>query len=665
MSSPALSQRLNRNINVKLRFVILTVACLHAGLACGQESPKPATETTRLANEAVNTQLPFDNREDFELASHGFIASIEEPVMGANGRTVWDPSQHTFVEDDTPPSANPSLWRQAQLNNIHGLFEVVEGIYQVRGYDISNTTFIRGETGWVVIDALRTQDAMEAAKQLVFEHLGERPIAAVIITHSHGDHFGGIRALTGDPDSGGEIIPVLVPSGFLDEVGAEGVIAGSAMVRRLMYQFGFRVPENIHGRIDGGLGKDLSMGALTLVPPTIEIETTGQRKVIDGIELVFQMTPGAEAPVEMMVYLPQFKALSVAEMANATMHNLYTLRGATVRDGLKWSKHLNDAIELFGNDLELIFGSHHWPRLGKATAIEFLSKQRDLYRFMHDQTVRLMSNGLTPTEIAEQLELPPSLGQEFYNRGYYGTLSHNAKAVYQHYLGWFDGVPANLNPLPPAQAGERYVRLAGGADALLEQARESFDDGDYRWVAEVVNRLVFAEPDNSDARRLLADAYEQLGYQAESATWRNFYLAGVQELRAEEVAQTRATFVNPALLPALPTGLFLDYLAVRLDPAGIDDRKLVLNLDIADRGERFVLFLENSVLHNSVGRQAESPDATLRMDRSALEAWLSGQSTIDQLIGNGAIEITGDHSAVTDLFSYLKPFDRSFNIVVP
>ena len=648
-----------RKTNLLIGAVLLLL--LHSATA---QQPQPASDATRSANQSIIDELPFEDTNDFEMVKRGFIAALEDPViLGRGNKIVSNQSAYEFIQGTAPHTVNPSLWRQAKLNGVHGLFEVVDGIYQVRGVDVSNMTFIRGEKGWIVVDAMLTMEPAKAAMELVFKHLGKRPISAVIITHSHADHFGGLRALLNDDHD----TQVIVPEGFLQHVGSEGIIAGSAMTRRAMYQFGVGLERSALGHVDTGLGKQISAGGTrSLAPPTLEVTTTGEHHVIDGVEFVFQMTPGAEAPAELMFYLPEFKALCAAEIINANMHNLYTLRGAMVRDGLLWSKHINDSIELFGEELEMVFGSHHWPRFGRDEALDYLAKQRDLYRYIHDQTVRLMSNGLTPKEIAEDLELPPSLGNEFFNRGYYGTLSHNAKAVYQHYLGWFDGVPANLNPHPPSEAGKRYVRLAGGPNQLLEHAQEAFAQGDYRWAAEVVNHLVFADPNNQEAKALLADTYEQLGYQAESGIWRDFYLTGALELRTGKIIAAPGGFVRPTLLPALPTELLLDYLAIRLDPTGLDTKKLSFNLSFTDRDERFLLFLENSVLHNMEDKVRGDANADLKLSRLALVNWASGEDSIANLVESGEIQITrGDSEAVFFLFEKLKPFNSGFPIVTP
>jgi alkyl sulfatase BDS1-like metallo-beta-lactamase superfamily hydrolase len=498
--------------------------------------PKPATPSTRAASARLRDHLPLDDGADFERATRGLVATHATGVIHhAMGRVVWDTHAHDFVRDqsEAPDTVNPSLWRQARLNAIHGLFEVTDGVWQVRGYDLSNVTFVAGDTGWLVIDPLTSAETARAALELANEHLGVRPIVAVIYTHSHVDHFGGIRGVVDEADVEAGQVRIIAPEGFQAEAVSENVIAGPVMIRRASYMYGGLLPAGPTGHVDAGLGKTTPKGTVGVIPipPTEEIRATGTELVVDGVRIVFQNTPGAEAPAEMNFHLPDKKLLCMAENCSHNMHNLYTPRGAQVRDALAWSKYINEAIELFGDETEICFASHHWPRFGHDDALDFLAKQRDLYRWLHDQTLRLANHGFTPTEIAEQLDLAPELASEFHTRGYYGTVNHNVKAVYQRYLGWFDGNPANLHPLPPEDAGRRYVEFMGGAGLLLAKAREAFAAGEYRWVAQVVNHLVFAEPDNTDARHLQADALEQLGYQAESGPWRNFYLTGAQELR--------------------------------------------------------------------------------------------------------------------------------------
>ncbi len=492
------------------------------------KDPKSATAATQAAQARLAASLPADDGEDFVKARRGFIGTVADgKIVDAEGRVFWNMGAFAFQEGDAPcpPTVNPSLWRQARLNAIHGLFEVTPGLYQVRGFDISNISFIEGDTGYIVIDPLISAETAAAALALLRRHRGDKPVTAVIYTHSHVDHYGGVRGVISEADIAAGMT-IIAPEGFLDAAVSENVLAGNAMSRRATYMYGALLPRDATGHVDAGLGKTVSMGSVSLVPPTVSISRTGERLTVDGVEIVFQVTPDTEAPAEMNFFFPKFRALCMAENCSCHLHNLYTPRGAQVRDAKAWSFHIDEAMRMFGPETDVLFASHHWPRWGRGEAETFLTKQRDLYKYIHDQTLRLANHGLNPVEIAEEIALPPTLAAEWYTRDYYGTLNHNAKAVYQRYLGWFDGNPANLHKLPPVEAGKRYVDLAGGPEALLGKARSAFDAGDYRWVAEVVNHLVFADPSNTDARALQADALEQLGYQAESGPWRAFYLTG-------------------------------------------------------------------------------------------------------------------------------------------
>jgi len=508
------------------------------------QDPKPAEPAVKALNNAFLSKLPFADRADFEDVTHGFVATLPDaPVRGPSGNVVWSQKDFAFLEKDTPDGVNPSLWRQAQLNHSHGLFKVVDGLYQIRGFDISNMTLIEGDTGLIVIDPLLAVETASAALELYYQHRPRKPVVAVIYTHSHADHWGGVKGVTNESDVASGKVAILAPEGFLQYAVSESVIAGNATRRRGLYQFGPLLPKGERGLVDAGLGKTLSLGRTSLIPPTDIIRKTGERRVIDGIEIVFAMAPSTEAPAELYMYFPQFKALNMAEIATHNFHNLLPLRGTEVRDALAWSKDLNEALDVFGDKTDAVIAQHHWPVFGGARVRTFLENQRDLYKYVHDQTVRLMNQGFTAPEIAEQLQLPSSLANQWANREYYGTVRHNAKAIYQKYLGWYDDNPANLDPLPPVEAAKKYVAYMGGADAVIRRAREDFRKGEYRFVAEVANKLVFADPTNQEARDLAADAYEQLGYLAESATWRSAYLYGAYELRhgAAKVGRGPAT----------------------------------------------------------------------------------------------------------------------------
>ena len=628
--------------------------------------PKPASEWTRAANTAVLGTLPFADESDFKRAARGFIARPDALIIEADDdRVVWDMTVYDFVEGPAPDTVNPSLWRQARLNNIHGLFEVVDGIYQVRGYDLSNISFIRGETGWIVVDPLITVEVAQAALELVNEELGARPVVAVIYTHSHADHFGGVRGVTTPEDVAAGKVRILAPEGFSHHAVSENVLAGNVMTRRAEYMFGGLLEAGPRGRVDTGLGKTTSRGRVSMIAPTDIIGDTPTVIVIDGVEMIFMYTPNAEAPAEMMFYLPQWKAFCPAEEANAVFHNLYTLRGAQVRSGKDWAAWLEQAMELFGDEMELVFGSHHWPRWGQEESLEYLSKQRDLYAFVHDQTLRLANSGLTPREIAETIQLPKSLSEEWYNRDYYGTVSHNAKATYQYYLGWFDGNPANLNPLPPVESAARYVAWMGGAEAMIQKGRAALADGDYRWVAEAINHLVFSEPENPQARWLQADALEQMGYQAESGPWRNFYLSAARELRVGVEASDRVNTASADVVAGMTSAMVFDSMAVRLKGLQAADSELVIQILFTDRQELWVVDVENGVLHARQGAPHPDPDVALEMTRPDFLALISGQKGLAGLLAGGRAGISGNPFALASFGGLFDRFQGDFEIVRP
>jgi len=623
----------------------------------------PTSFTVR-ANAAVLGELPFEDETDFENARRGFIGALESPIIRtAEGAEVWNLDEYAFEQGDSPDSVNPSLWRQAKLNGIHGLFEVTEGVYQVRGYDLANMTLVAGETGWIVIDPLTTLETSRAALGLVAKHLGERPVRALVYTHSHIDHFGGARAVIPDPEQAKDV-PVIAPEGFLVEAVSENVLAGTTMSRRAAYMFGFLLGRGPRGHVDSGLGKASTPGTFSLVAPNTIVSETPTEMTIDGVRLVFQNTPGAEAPAEMMIGLPDFQALCGAENVSHTLHNLYTLRGAKVRDALRWSGYIDEALDLFG-DAEVLFSSHHWPTWGNAAVVEYLKKQRDVYKYIHDQTLRLANLGHTPREIAEKIRLPASLAGSFGNRGYYGTLRHNAKAVYQHYFGWFDANPANLDPLPPEEAAPRYVEFMGGGAALLEKAQRAYDAGEYRFVAMVLDHLVFAEPGNAKARELLAATYDQLGYLAESGPWRDFYLTGALELRRGPVELPFRTTGSSDIVSAIPSGLFFDALAVRLDGEKADGERMVLNFEFVDVGENHVLELENAVLHHRRAPARADADVTVKLARTTWDGILTRETSIQDAILAGDIDVDGSRLALLRFFSMLDTFEPTFAIVTP
>jgi alkyl sulfatase BDS1-like metallo-beta-lactamase superfamily hydrolase len=630
-----------------------------------QEHAKDASQHTQKLNAQVvvpNSQIDFDN------AQRGFIAQWPGGrVEDERGRMVYDISRYEFIVQGSPsPSTvNPSLWRQAQLNVIHGLFEVAPNVWQVRGYDISNITFIAGETGWVVIDPLTNENTARISLELANTHLGTRPVTAVIYTHSHADHFGGVLGVTTQADVDAGKCRVIAPEGFLHETVSENVIAGPAMARRSNYQFGPLLPASPTGHIDSGLGKSVPIGAPGLIAPTEDITYTGEELVVDGVRIIFQLTPETEAPAEMNFFFPDHGWLCMAENCTHTMHNLVPIRGAQVRDALSWSKYINESIELFGANTSLMFASHHWPRWGNADIVHFLTLQRDLYRWMHDQTMRLANHGYVASEIAEMLTLPEDFLEHSHTRGYYGDLVHNVKAVHQRYLSWYDGNPANLHRLPPSDAGKKYVELAGGEAALLQKAREAFERGEYRWVAELLNHLVFANPENVEARHLQADTLEQLGYQAESSTFRNAYLMGAQELRQGPPSAAQSKIRAKGLLLAMTIQQVFDTLAIRLKTDEVAGVSLSLNWTFTDIEEKWLLGISHRTLFSTPGRHDPQAAASITTTRRTLLEVISQSTTFLEEIQAGNITIEGDATALITVLGNLDTFQINFAIVEP
>lgn len=648
----------------KLLFLILIVGFFP--LAYAQDDLRlDAEPATRNVNDAVQQSLPFDNTEDFELADRGLVARPDSiRIVDDSGNVVWDLDQFGFVQDDPPASVNPSLWRQAQLNSRYGLYKVTDRIYQVRGFDVSNMTIIEGDTGYIIVDTLLTAETARAAMDFAMQHLAEKPIIAVFYSHSHADHFGGVKGVISQEQSDNGDVRVIASEGFMDYAVSENILAGNVMTRRASYMFGSLLPKGPKGGIGAGLANAISTGEVTLIAPTELITETGEEMVVDGVRFVFMNTPFAEAPAEMMFYLPQMKAFFAAEEANATMHNLYTMRGAQVRDALLWSRYLHEAADMIPEDTDTLFGSHHWPRWGYDGIVEYLTKQGDAYRYVHDQTLRLANHGFNKDEISEQLELPPELGMVWYNRGYYGTVSHNSRAVYQKYLGYFDGNPANLHPLPPEESARRYVEFMGGPELLLENARVAFDDGDFRWVAEVVNHLVFADPENMEARQLQADALEQLGYQAESGQWRNFYLTGADELRNGPSMKNAIRTQRADMINALTIGELFDFLAVRLNGPDAAGKRSVLSFQFSDLESSYLVTLANGVLNHKEAPNAGA-DVIVRLTRPGFLAMTLAGVPLESLEANGMVSIEGDREALVELLGLLDSFEFWFNIVTP
>ncbi len=629
-------------------------------------APKAATAHTCACHSASCSHLPLGDRADFDDAARGLIASLPDvTIRTEKGQVVWSLGEYAFLSAPEPPdSVNPSLWRQAQLNMNHGLFQVTDRIYQVRGFDISNMTLIEGNRGVIVIDPLISCECARAALDLYYAHRGHKSVTAVIYTHTHIDHFGGVRGVVDEADVKAGLVPIIAPDKFLEEVTKENVLIGTPMIRRSMYQFGPLLPKGPRGQVDAGLGKVTSRGTLSLIPPTQVIVQPLEVHIVDGVEIVFQLTPDAEAPAEMHMYYPGLKALNLAENATHNMHNIYPLRGAQVRDCNAWAKYLGDALVQFAPKSEVVFAQHHWPVWGNGRVIDFMTKQRDTYKYLHDQTLRLMNHGLKAGEIAERMTLPASLETNFASRGYYGTLSHNSKSVYQRYIGWYDGNPANLWPLPPEPRAQKLVTYMGGAAAALVKAREDFAKGEYRWVAEIANTIVFSDPTNQEARKLCADAFEQLGYQAESATWRNAYLQGAQELRHGAPKMLRPP-VREDFVRALPVAQVFDFLAVRVDPAKSAGKRTVINWTFTDLKETHVLTLENCALSSVSGHQAADADVTVTTTKAILSRLMLRQGTLAEAVGAQAATVVGDATKLAELLSMIEDFPLAFPLVEP
>ncbi|MFG3345688.1 alkyl/aryl-sulfatase [Streptomyces sp. NPDC048018] len=606
------------------------------------------------------TQLDFADDADFADADRGFVASLGEVrITRADGHLVWDAGAYAFMEGECPDTAHPSLWRQGQLVGRHGLYEVTEGIYQVRGLDLSNMTLVEGDSGVIVIDPLISMETAAAALALYREHRGDRPVTGMIYTHSHGDHFGGSRAIV--PRGAEDRVPIYAPVGFMEHAVSENVYAGNAMTRRSVFMYGSDLEKGPAGQIGCGLGATTSNGTISLVPPTVDITRTGQKEVIDGVEIVFQLTPGTEAPSEMNFFFPRHRALCMAENATHTLHNIQTLRGALVRDARVWARYLTEAEELFAGEADVLFASHHWPTWGREAIAEFLGVQRDLYTYLHDQTLRLLNDGLTGDEIAEELALPPALERAWSARGYYGSVSHNVKAVYHRYMGWFDGNPAHLWEHTPVEQARRFTADYGGIEAITAKGEEYAAAGDLRFAATLLNHAVFARPDHAPAREALATVYDRLGHGAENGTWRNFYLTAAKELRGTG-ASVAIDMTNPEMAMALSVDQLADSLAIRVNGPRAWDVRLTLDWKVTDQGRVWRLTLSNGALTYRT-RDLDAPtgrpaDLTLTLTKAQLPALLGGQ-------GLDGVDVDGDPSVLTRLVSVLDTPDPEFAIVTP
>lgn len=633
-----------------------------------QEGAKDATAQTKSANDALYGQLPFTDKTDFMNAHKGFIAPLpSELIKGKQGNVVWDPQQYAFIKEGekAPDTVNPSLWRQSQLINIGGLFQVTDGVYQIRNLDLSNMTIMEGKEGITVIDPLVSAETAKVGMDLYYKNRGKRPVVAVIYTHSHVDHYGGVRGVIDEADVKSGKVKVYAPAGFMKEAVSENIMAGNAMSRRASYMYGNLLKPDAKGQVGAGLGTTTSAGTVTLIEPTNYITHTGQKEVIDGLTYDFMMAPGSEAPSEMLWYVEEKGMIEAAEDVTHTLHNTYSLRGAKIRDPLAWSKYINDVIGRWGGKANIIIAQHHWPTWGNENVVKLMKSQRDMYRYINDQTLRMANQGLTRDEIAANFKLPSGLEKSWASRGYYGSVSHDVKATYVFYLGWFNGNPATLNELPPVDAAKKYVDYMGGADAIMQKAKTDYAQGNYRWVAQVTNNIVFADPSNREARNLEADALEQMGYQAESGPWRNFYLTGAQELRNGVVKGATPNTASPDTVKAMSPEMFFDYLAVHINGEKAANAQAVFNVDLGADGGKYKLELENGVLNHSADTQASNADASITLNRATLNKIILKEESLKQAEEKGDVHISGNHAKLDEFLGYLDSFDFWFNMVTP
>ncbi|WP_066532659.1 alkyl/aryl-sulfatase [Erythrobacter sp. CCH5-A1] len=648
-----------------LRAASALAVVIAASSGAAQNAPGPASEATRAGQRETAAALPAEGSRDAADSQRGFLATRKDPVIiAANGKQVWNLDAYAFVTGTAPETVNPSLWRHMSHLKRHGLFEVTKNVWQVRGFDVSNMTVIRGQTGWIIIDPLTSVEAAKAAMELVNQTLGTRPVSAVLYSHSHGDHFGGVRGVVDEAAVKAGRVAIIAPEGFMEEATSENVIAGGAMTRRAAYQFGTGLAPGATGQMGSGIGMGLSVGTLSLIPPTDTIAATGETRVVDGVALEFQIVSGSEAPAEFNVLIRPEKTFLAAEIATCTLHNILTPRGAKVRDARAWAHYLDEAAIRYAPQSDAVISSHCWPIFGREAGTAWLSAQRDNYRWLHDQTVRRMNRGDTMAEIAEALEAapPPGNSAEWSTRGYYGTISHNAKAIYQFYLGWYDAVPANLHAYPPVERATKLVEALGGADRTLALARNAMAAGDYRWSSELLQNLVFADPANAEAKALLATSYEQQGYQAESAIWRNQFLAAASDLRRGR-AQTAAAQPTD-LIAALATQELLDSAATRFAPERPGPRGITIGIELTDRKELASLEITGQTLIGRVGALPASPAANIKGPRALLLALLFLKQPVAALEKAG-LEVTGDKAALQALVDNLDPMPQGFDIVLP
>ena len=626
---------------------------------------KAPSKYTIAKQQQLRKTLPLSDKKDFEEQEKGFIAAPEyKQIMAEKGHVAWDMGKYEFLlEGKDFDTIHPSLQRQAILNMNYGLYEVIPGIYQVRGYDLSNISFIKGDTGWIIFDPLAAKETAAAALKFINEQLGERPVVAVVYSHSHLDHFGGVRGVVDEADVKSGKVQIIAPVEFMDHAIAENIYAGNAMSRRLFYQYGVLLNASPYGHVDQSIGKNVAAGNSGLIPPTRYIEKPIEELTIDGVRMVFQNTPNTEAPAEMNTYFPDMKAFWAAENITGTIHNIYTLRGALVRDALAWSKYINRALYDFGQEAEVMFASHSWPRWGNDRIQEVMRGQRDMYGHLNNQVLHLANKGVTINEMHNVYEVPKSLQQEWYARGYHGSFEHNSRAVINRYLGYWDANPTTLIPLSPKDSAPLYVEMMGGAENIIAKGTALFNEGKYRHAQEILNKLVYAEPQNQQAKDLLADSFEQTGYQQESPSVRNSFLAAALELRSGIPEGESAHTAGPDMIRAMTTELYLDFLGIRMDATKSDGMKFRINLSTPDNGEKFVLEMSNGALTNITGYQVDDADLTITTTRADLEPVMMGIITFDELIASGKAQLEGDREAYEQLKTTLVQFEPGFEMM--
>ena len=651
---------------MKLKNVAFLMLTLAASVqACATSVAPSASAYTREHNAAMYQQLNFNDKRDIEDAKRGFIATINPLLIkNDNGKTVVNLENWSFLKDEAPDTVNPSLWRHAQLNNINGLFKVTDRVYQIRGIDISNMTIIEGNSGLIIIDPLVIPESARAGLELYYQHRPKKPVVAVIYSHSHLDHFGGVKGVVSETDVKSGKVKIYAPEGFMEEAASENFLAGNAMSRRALYMYAMMVKPSAVGHVDDGIGKTIATSKNTLIAPTNIISQPEQRVKIDGVEVNFILAPGTEAPSEMMMWFPQFKVFDGSELFNDTMHNLYTLRGAKARSAVNWWKALDKALVKYGDQVEIALSQHLWPVWDNARVKDYIASQRDMYKYINDQSLNLINKGYSMDEVAETLTLPDSIGKRWFNRGYYGSLSHNAKAMYMFYMGWYDSNPANLNPLPEKEAAPRYVRLMGGEKKVYQQAKQAADSGNYRWAAQLLNHLLFANPDNKQAKDLQADIFTQLGYQSENAIWRNEYLSGAKELRDGVPVLPVASTLDSDLTANIEPEALLDYMGVMLNGPKADGKNLRFNWTLS-AGDTYGVELNNSVIIYHKGLPFTDAAFSLKASVVDMARLISHSAPVDKILGDGTVSLKGNPQKLDELLALLDVFPQMFNIVTP